>query len=74
MSNLKAVLVAADMTFNDVVKSSIFIRDMDNFNEINAVYGSYFNNDIAPARETVQVADLPKKVNVEISMIAIKEN
>ena len=47
---------------------------MDNFNEINAVYGSYFNNDIAPARETVQVAGLPKKVNVEISMIAIKEN
>ncbi len=72
MENMKAVLVAADMTFSDVVKTSIFIADMNDFAAINEVYGAYFNNDIAPARETVQVACLPKNVNVEISMIAIK--
>ncbi|MBI9041747.1 RidA family protein [Lutibacter sp.] len=72
MENMKAVLAAADMTFDDVVKTSIFISDMNNFSKINEVYGSYFNNDIAPARETVEVANLPKFVNVEISMIAIK--
>ena len=72
MENMKAVLAAADMTFENVVKSSIFISDMTNFSEINEVYGSYFNEDTAPARETVEVANLPKFVNVEISMIAIK--
>jgi 2-iminobutanoate/2-iminopropanoate deaminase len=72
MENLKAVLDAAAMTFEHVVKTSIFISDMNNFSEINAVYGSYFNETTAPARETVQVARLPKDVNVEISMIAIK--
>ena len=72
MENMKAVLKAADMTFANVVKTSIFISDMDNFGAINDVYGSYFDNDSAPARETVQVARLPKDVNVEISMIAIK--
>lgn len=72
MENLKAVLAAADMTFENVVKTSIFISDMNNFSKINEVYGSYFNNEIAPARETVEVANLPKFVNVEISMIAIK--
>src|SRR5690606_32830870 len=71
MENLKAVLEAADMTFNNVVKSTIFISNMDDFIQINEVYGSYFNED-APARETVQVAKLPKGVNVEISMIAVK--
>jgi len=71
MENLKAVLEAADMTFNNVVKSTIFISNMDDFTQINEVYGSYFNED-APARETVQVAKLPKNVNVEISMIAVK--
>lgn len=72
MQNLKAVLKAADMTFENVIKSSIFISNMDDFAQINSVYGSYFDEANAPARETVQVARLPKNVNVEISMIAIK--
>ena len=72
MENMKAVLAAADMTFENVVKTSIFISNMTNFSEINEVYGSYFNEDTAPARETVEVANLPKFVNVEISMIAVK--
>ncbi|GGD07868.1 RidA family protein [Hyunsoonleella pacifica] len=72
MQNLKAVLAAAGYTFEDVVKSSIFIVNMDDFSLINDVYGSFFNDEIAPARETVQVARLPKNVNVEISMIAEK--
>jgi len=72
MRNMKAVLQAADMTFENVVKSSIFITNMDDFVKINDVYGSYFNEASAPARETVQVSKLPKNVNVEISMIAIK--
>ncbi|MFC2127578.1 Rid family detoxifying hydrolase [Bacteroidota bacterium] len=70
MENLKAVLAAADMNFENVLKSSIFISDMNNFVEINEVYGSYFNEETAPARETVEVARLPKDVNIEISMIA----
>lgn len=72
MQNLKAVLNAAEYTFEDVVKSTIFISNMDNFSSINEVYGSFFNDETAPARETVQVAKLPKSVNVEISMIASK--
>lgn len=72
MENMKAVLEAAEMTFENVIKTSIFISDMYNFSEINEVYGSYFNNETAPARETVEVANLPKFVNVEISMIAVK--
>ena len=72
MENMKAVLEAANMTFADVVKSSIFISDMNDFAKINTVYGSYFDEKTAPARETVQVAKLPRNVNVEISMIAIK--
>ncbi|WP_435139692.1 RidA family protein [Formosa sp. A9] len=72
MENLKAVLKAADMDFGDVIKTSIFISDMHNFAEINEVYGQYFNEDTAPARETVEVANLPKFVNVEISVIACK--
>ena len=71
MENLKAVLAAADMTFENVVKTTIFIMNMGDFARINAVYGSYFNEETAPARETVQVACLPKNVNVEISMIAM---
>lgn len=70
MANLKAILEAANMTFDHVIKSSIFISDMKNFSKINEVYGRYFNPDTAPARETVEVANLPKYVNVEISMIA----
>ncbi|WP_299547523.1 Rid family detoxifying hydrolase [Seonamhaeicola sp.] len=72
MENLKAVLEAADMTFENVVKSSIFISNMDDFVLINEIYGSYFDEASAPARETVQVARLPKDVNVEISMVAVK--
>ena len=70
MENLKAILEAAGMTFDQVVKSSIFLKDMNNFAQINKVYGSYFNEDSAPARETVEVANLPKFVNIEISMVA----
>ncbi|MER3318231.1 MAG: RidA family protein [Allomuricauda sp.] len=72
MENLKAILEEAGMTFEHVIKSSIFIADMHQFVQINEVYGSYFDADTAPARETVEVANLPKFVNVEISMIAVK--
>ena len=72
MMNLKAVLEAANMTFENVVKTSIFISNMDDFVKINDVYGSFFDEANAPARETVQVARLPKNVNVEISVIAVK--
>ncbi len=72
MENMKAVLEAANMTFENVVKTTIFIMDMGNFAKINSVYAGYFDENSAPARETVQVAGLPKGVNVEISMIAIK--
>lgn len=70
MENLKAVLEAADMGFSNVIKCTIFISDMNNFGKINEVYGSYFISDF-PARETVEVACLPKNVNVEISAIAV---
>lgn len=72
MENLKAVLDAAEMDFDQVVKCSIFISDMNDFTSINEVYGSYFDNANAPARETVQVAVLPKNVNVEISLIGVR--
>lgn len=70
MENMKAVLEAAGMTFEHVLKSSIFISDMNNFGAINEVYARYFDEATAPARETVEVANLPKFVHVEISMIA----
>lgn len=70
MQSLKAILEAANMTFENVIKSTIFISDMNNFAKINSVYGRYFNEKTAPARETVQVSVLPKHVNIEISMIA----
>lgn len=70
MENMKAVLKAAGMTFENVLKTSIFISDMGNFAAINDVYATYFDEATAPARETVEVANLPKYVNVEISMIA----
>jgi 2-iminobutanoate/2-iminopropanoate deaminase len=72
MQNIAAILEAANMTFDNVVKATIFIMDMNNFAAINAVYGSYFDEKTAPARETVQVACLPKNVNVEISVIAVQ--
>ena len=72
MQNLQAILQQAGCSFNDVVKCSIFVKDLHNFNRINAVYGSYFHQQ-APARETVEVSRLPKDVNVEISCIAVKK-
>lgn len=72
MENLKAVLAAADMSFEHVVKSSIFLSDMHNFATVNEVYGRYFDEKTAPARETVEVANLPKFVRVEISMVAVR--
>jgi 2-iminobutanoate/2-iminopropanoate deaminase len=72
MENLKAVLAAAGMTFDNVVKATIFIMDMNDFSNINAVYSTYFDEATAPARETVQVACLPKNVNIEISVVAVK--
>lgn len=72
LENLNAILTEAGLSFENVVKSSIFISNMNDFGAINEVYGSYFNEETAPARETVEVACLPKNVNVEISMIAVK--
>jgi 2-iminobutanoate/2-iminopropanoate deaminase len=72
MENMKAILEAAEMTFENVIKATIFIIDMNDFARINSVYGQYFDEKTAPARETVQVACLPKNVNIEISMIAMK--
>ena len=72
MQNLKSVLEAAEMNFENVVKSSIFLANMNDFSQVNKVYGNYFKNHTAPARETVAVKTLPKNVNLEISMIAIR--
>ena len=71
MRHLEAILDAADMSFENVVKTSIFLDNMDNFGQVNEVYGSYFDNDNAPARETIAVKTLPKSVRIEISMIAV---
>ncbi|PIB29933.1 reactive intermediate/imine deaminase [Maribacter sp. 4U21] len=72
MENLRVILEEAKMSFENVVKSSIFLSDMNQFSEVNEVYGTYFKADTAPARETVEVANLPKFVNIEISMIAVQ--
>jgi 2-iminobutanoate/2-iminopropanoate deaminase len=72
MKNLKAVLAAANLTFSNVVKCSIFVKDLSNFAKINDIYGKYFERN-PPARETVEVSRLPKDVNVEISCIAVLE-
>lgn len=72
MENLKNILYQANMNFNDVVKTSIFLSNMDYFNDVNKVYGSYLNSGKEPARETIAVKTLPMNVNVEISMIAMK--
>lgn len=71
MKNLEAVLTAGAMDFSNVVKTTIFLKDMNNFPKVNEVYGSYFK-DQPPARETVEVSRLPKDVNVEISCIAVR--
>ncbi len=70
MENIAAILEAAELTFEDVVKCSIFVKNMDDFAAVNAAYGKYFENE-PPARETVEVSRLPKNVNVEISCIAV---
>jgi 2-iminobutanoate/2-iminopropanoate deaminase len=70
MKNIQALLSAANADFTQVVKTTIFLKDMNDFARVNAVYGSYFDKDF-PARETVQVSRLPRDVNVEISMIAV---
>jgi 2-iminobutanoate/2-iminopropanoate deaminase len=70
MKNMQAILEAANMTFENVVKCTIFVKDMDNFVKINGVYGEFFTSN-PPARETVEVARLPKDVNVEISCVAV---
>lgn len=71
MQNLKAILAEAGMTFTHVVKTTIFLTDMNRFSEVNEIYGKYFSGNF-PARETVQVSALPKFVNIEISMIAVQ--
>lgn len=71
MKNLQFILSEAGMDFSNVVKCSIFVKDLSNFGKINETYGSYFTNN-PPARETVEVSRLPKDVNVEISCIAVK--
>ena len=70
LKNVGAILEAAGCTFDNVLKASVFIKDMHQFSRINAVYAQYFNDEKAPARETVEVANLPKFVNIEISVIA----
>lgn len=72
LKNIGAILDEAGFTYEDVVKCSVFVMDMDMFSRINAVYGQYFKDETAPARELVQVATLPKYVNIEISCIAVK--
>ncbi len=72
MENLKAILTEAQMTFENIVKTTIFLSDMNDFAQVNAIYGQYFDEATAPARETVAVKSLPKFVNVEISAIAVK--
>jgi 2-iminobutanoate/2-iminopropanoate deaminase len=71
MNNLQEILKAAGMSFADVVKCGIFVKDLNNFATINKIYGEYFSSE-PPARETVEVSRLPKDVNVEISCIAVK--
>ena len=70
MKNIEAILLKANMTFGNVVKTTIFLSDMRNFEIVNKIYGRYFNPEKAPARETVEVSNLPKYVRLEISVIA----
>ena len=72
MQNLDAILKEAGMTFENAVKTTIFLQDMNDFALVNETYGTFFKTETAPARETVQVSKLPLGVNVEISMIAVK--
>lgn len=70
MKNIKSILQAADLNFDHVIKISIFLKDLSLFNQVNEAYGKYFNTDTAPARETVEVSELPKKANIEMSIVA----
>lgn len=72
MKNLEAILSEANMSFENVVKATIFLTDMNDFTTINEIYGGHFNSATAPARECIQVVKLPRNVNIEISMIATK--
>lgn len=72
MENIRGVLNAAGLNFSNIVKTSIFLSDMNNFAQVNEVYGGYFSDNF-PARETVEVSRLPKDVNVEISVIAVQD-
>ena len=71
MENISAILIEAGYTFNDIVKTTIYLTDMNNFSAVNDVYANYFTDNF-PARETIEVAGLPKNVNVEISVVAVK--
>ena len=72
MKNLEAILLEAGLSFSNVVKTTIFLKDMEDFMEVNKVYSSYFPEESYPARETIEVACLPKDAELEISMIAYK--
>ena len=74
MKNIRAILAEAGLDFENVLKCSVFVSDMNLYGRINAVYAQYFNEDTAPARELVEVTNLPKFVNIEISVIAALEN
>ena len=73
MTNIQYILEEAKMNFNNVVKTTIFLKDMNEFVKVNTEYAKFFENYIPPARETVQISQLPKNVNIEISCIAIKD-
>ncbi len=70
MNNLKAILNEVGFDFSNVIKSTIYLSDMNNFTKVNEIYGSFFNKDYVPSRVTVEVSRLPKDANVEIDMIA----
>jgi 2-iminobutanoate/2-iminopropanoate deaminase len=74
LKNIGAILETAGTNFDQIVKASVFVKDIGNFGRINAIYAQYFNNETAPARELVQVSELPKFVNIEISVIAALPN
>lgn len=72
MENIKALLTVSGLEFSHIVKTTIFLKSMDDFPKVNAIYGSYFNNEVYPARETVEVSRLPKDALVEISVTCVK--
>ena len=71
MKNIQSILDEAGFSFKDVVRSKIYLTDMNNFSKVNAVYGSYFEKNYEPARTTIEVSGLPLGVDVEIDMIAV---